>query len=149
MQPLKRIKMQAKAQMPGAAMWGTRLALLALFAFLAPGLSLADGDTHKLSADLQNLINRPKGAMVDVIIQFKHVPTEADRNEVREKGGIYRRDLHLIKGDLFRVPVRRLDELVKNPKIVYITPDRPVGKTLDHVDTVTNADLAWSLGFDG
>ena len=149
MQPLKSATILTKPQIPAAAMWGSRLALLALFVLLTAGLSFADGNQHKLSKDLEALKNGPKGATVDVIIQFKHVPTEEHRKKVREKGGIHKKDLHLIKGDLFSVPVKMLDELAQDPEIVYISPDRAVGKTLDHVDMVTNADLAWSQGFDG
>ncbi len=149
MRPLKSAMILKKLQIPAAAMWGSRLALLALITLLAAGLSFADGNQHKLSKDLEALENGPKGATVDVIIQFKHVPTEEHHKKVREKGGIHKKDLHLINGDLFSVPVKSLSELEKDPEIVYITPDRPVGKTLDHVDTVTNADLAWSQGFNG
>src|SRR2546422_10825696 len=110
MRPLKSATILTKPQIPAAAMWGSRLALLALITLLAAGLSLADGNQHKLSKDLEALKNSPKGATVDVIIQFKHVPTEEHRKKVREKGGIHKKDLHLIKGDLFSVPVKMRSE---------------------------------------
>src|SRR5437667_12894080 len=104
MQPLKSATILTKPQIPAAAMWGSRLALLALFFLLTAGLSFADGNQHKLSKDLEALKNGPKGATVYVSIQFKHVPTQEHRRKVRETRGIHTKDRSLIKAHVFTLP---------------------------------------------
>src|SRR5229473_3986908 len=78
--------------------WGARLALLALITLLAAGLSLADGNKHKLSKDLHALKGSNSGATIDVIIQFNQTPTDAHHQKVQNKGGVLKRNLDIIKG---------------------------------------------------
>jgi serine protease AprX len=130
-----------------------RLLALALFIFLPFSLAVGGngngaGSNPKIAEDLHGL-NSGSDKKVDVIIQFNHVPTAADHENVRANGGVFKKDLHVVKGALYTVPVNALQGLANNPNIVYISPDRTVGKSLDHVDMVTNADLAWSSGLDG
>jgi len=89
--------------------WGTRLALLALIILLAAGLSLADGHKHKVSQDLEALKSGPSGSTVDVIIQFNQAPTDAHHQRVQDKGGVLKRNLDLIKGAHYSVPVESLE----------------------------------------
>jgi serine protease AprX len=130
-----------------------RLLALVLFIFLPFSLAVGGngngaGSNPKIAKDLHGL-NSGSTKKVDVIIQFNHVPTAADHQNVRANGGVFKKDLHVVKGALYTVPVNALQGLANNPNIVYISPDRTVGKSLDHVDMVTNADLAWSSGLDG
>jgi serine protease AprX len=115
-----------------------------LFVLLSAGLAFGGDET--LSPDLQGL--KP-GSKVDVIIQFNHGRTADDDQDVHNRGGVFRRELHAVKGALYTVPTAELKALAKNKRVVYISPDRAVGKSLDHVDMVTNADLAWASGLDG
>jgi len=129
--------------------WGTRLALLALITLLAAGLSLADGKKSKLSKDADALKGGHKGATVDVIIQFNQTPTEAHHQKVRNKGGALKTKLDFIKSGHYSVPTEALDALAGDPDVAYITPNRPVKGSLDHVVSAVNADLAYASGWDG
>ena len=149
MQPFQRAKMLVNAQMPGAAMWGTRLALLALIILLAAGLSLADGHKHKVSQDLEALKSGPSGSTVDVIIQFNQAPTDAHHQRVQDKGGVLKRNLDVIKGAHYSVPVESLDALADDPDVVYISPDRRLNGALDNTAAAVNAKVAWQSGWDG
>src|SRR5712691_7771314 len=109
--------------------WGARLALLALIALLAAGMSLADG--NKLSKDLDALKGGHNGATVDVIIQFNQTPTAAHHQKVQSKGGVLKTKLDFIKAAHYSVPVESLDALADDPDVAYISPDRPVRGALD------------------
>src|SRR3989441_150505 len=134
--------------------WGARLVLLALITLLAAGLSLADGNKHKLSKDVDALQSGANGATVDVIIQFSHVPTDAQHGKVQAKGGALKRKLDVIKGAHYSVPVESLQTLADDPDIAYISLNRPVShtstSTLDYTPETVNAPVAWQQwGLDG
>ena len=129
--------------------WGTRLALLALFILLAAGLSLADGHKRKVSQDLEALKSGPSGSTVDVIIQFNQAPTDAHHQRVQDKGGVLKRNLDVIKGAHYSVPVESLDALADDPDVVYISPDRRLNGALDNTAAAVNAKVAWQSGWDG
>src|SRR5256712_983227 len=149
MQPFQRAKMLVNAQMPGAAMWGTRLALLTLIALLAAGLSLADGHKREVSKELEALKSGPSGSTVDVIIQFNQAPTDAHHQRVQDKGGVLKRNLDVIKGAHYSVPVESLAALADDPDVVYISPDRRLNGSLDNTAAAVNAKVAWQSGWDG
>src|SRR5437867_9693627 len=128
--------------------WGARLALLTLVTLLVAGLCLADGK-HKLSKDLDALKGSHSGATVDVIIQFNQTPTDAHHQKVQNKGGVLKTKLDFIKGAHYSVPVESLEALADDPDVAYISPDRPVKGSLDHVVSAVNADLAYASGWDG
>src|SRR2546425_1328087 len=129
--------------------WGARLALLVLITLLAAGLSLANGKKHKLSNDLDALKGGYNGTTVDVIIQFKQTPTGAHHQKVQNKGGVLKRNLDVIKGAHYSVPVESLDALADDPDVVYISPDRRLSGSLDNTAAAVNAKAAWQAGWDG
>src|SRR5712691_32240 len=129
--------------------WGARLALLALMILLAAGLSLADGNKHKLSNDLDALKGSHNGATVDVIIQFNQTPTAAHHQKVQNKGGVLKTKLDFIKGAHYSVPVESLDALADDPDVAYISPDRRLNGALDQTAAAVNANVAWQSGWDG
>src|SRR3989441_2976092 len=134
--------------------WGARLVLLALITLLAAGLSLADGNKYKLSQDLESLKGRGKGATIDVIVQYKVTPTDAQHLRVQGRGGALKRQLDVIKGAHYSVPVESLKTLADDPDIAYISLNRPVShtstSTLDYAPETVNAPVAWQQwGLDG
>src|SRR5713226_4167357 len=129
--------------------WGRRLAFLTLITLLAAGLSFADGKKHKLSDDLETSKGGKNGATVDVIIQFNQTPTAAHHQKVQNKGGVLKTKLDFIKGAHYSVPVEALDALADDPDVAYISPNRPVRRSLDHVVTAVNGDLAYASGWNG
>src|SRR5260370_3108073 len=128
--------------------WGARVALLALIILLAAGMSHADGK-DKLSKDLEALKGGNSGTTVDVIIQFNQTPTDAHHQKVQNLGGALKTKLDFIKGGHYSVPVESLDALADDPDVAYISPDRPVRGSLDHVVTAVNGDLAYASGWNG
>ncbi len=143
-----------KTVLPSAAMWGTRV-LLSIFVLLfAAGLSLAGGNKHKLSKDLDALKRGPHGTTVDVIVQYKVTPTDAQHLRVQGRGGVLRTKLDAIKGAHYSVPVESLDALANDPDVAYISPNRPLSGTstskLDYAPETVNAPVAWQQwGLDG
>lgn len=142
-------KLLPPKHLPSAAMWGTRLALLLLLVLLAAGLSFADGKRHKLSKDLEGFEDS-HGATVDVIIQFTKVPTAAQHAKVQGKGGVLKKNLDIIKGAHYTVPVEALESLADDPDVAYISPDRAVQGALDYTAVAVGAPVAWNIyGLDG
>src|SRR5713226_2902699 len=129
--------------------WGRRLAFLTLITLLAAGLSFADGKKHKLSDDLETSKGGKNGATVDVIIQFNQTPTAAHHQKVQNRGGALKTKLDFIKGAHYSVPVEALAALADDPDVAYISPNRPVRRSLDHVVSSVNGDLAYASGWDG
>src|SRR5258708_40300715 len=128
--------------------WGARVAFLALITLLAAGMSHADGK-DKLSKDLDALKGGHSGATVDVIIQFNQTPTDAHHQKVQNKGGALQTKLDFIKAAHYSVPFEALDALADDPDVAYISPNRPVRGSLDHVVTAVNGDLAYASGWNG
>jgi len=133
--------------------WGARFAFLALITLLAAALSFADGK-HKLSKDLEELKSGLSGATVDVIIQFKQAPTDAQHGKVEGHGGVLKKKLDVIRGAHYSVPVKSLPALADDPDVAYISPNRPLSgtstSTLDYTPESVNAQVAWQqVGLDG
>ncbi len=100
----------------------------------------------KISPDL-----RPAdpGAKVDVIVQFQNAPDDTHFKKVKDKGGVEKARLPLVKGGLFAVPAAALAALAANPDVAYISPDRQVAGSLDYVSPTMNAGIAWQYGWEG
>lgn len=86
------------------------------------------------------------GKKIDVIIQFNAPPGQRDLSSVP---GQVRKNLPAIDGAVFRMPVKALKGLEKNPRIRYVSPDRPVAATMDLAASTVGATAAWSWGYDG
>ena len=99
----------------------------------------------KISHDMAN----GNGGTVNVIVQFRHKPGQSHFQKVIQKGGRLKADLGIVKGGLFTIPANALEELAKDPEIVYISPDRPVKGMLDLASPAVNANIALQYGYDG
>jgi len=102
--------------------------------------------SSKLSPDL---LQADPDSTVDIIVQFTGVPTETDHQRIREHGAELKKELPVVKGALYSVPARKLEGLSENPRVVYISPDRPVWASLDLSAAAVNASVAWQWGFVG
>src|SRR5689334_2880583 len=135
------------ARLRGFAIWG-RIALVA--ALVLGSSSSLFGDSRgssKLSPEFAGLA---PGTKVDVIIQFRSNPDDSDLKNATSKGGALKNRYRFFKGAAFaRMPVAALKGLAQDSHVTYISLDRSVGKSLDHVAQAVNADIAWSYGFDG
>ena len=100
-----------------------------LVSLLTLGL-LAFAGSPKIAKDLDSIDSE---ALVDVIVQFRQVPTEAHHNKVINRGGQLKTELGFIKGSHYSIPAGKLEDLAEDPEVTYISPDRPVKASLDYV----------------
>ncbi len=108
--------------------------------------SVAFARNPKFGRDLDGVDPR---SVVDVIVQFDHVPAQADHLWVRGQGGALRMPYRRVKAGFYRVPASSLKQLANNPHVTFISPDRPVKGKLDVTAATVNAPAAWQLGLDG
>jgi len=133
------------------AMWGRR-AMTVFALILSAGFVFAGPHSpNKISKDLETAKGSGK---VDVIVQFKHVPTVANHQAVFNRGGRLKRTLGGFKGAAYTMPGNALEDLALDPEISYISPDRPVrassnGPVLDYHNESVKAPAAWVQGIDG
>src|SRR5437588_7328446 len=78
---------------------------------------------HKLAPELQNL--NPEDT-VDVIVQYRSSPAEAEHRNVVRRGGQLKHNLHIIRGAHYSIAAGRLEELANDPDVEFIAPDRLV-----------------------
>src|SRR5467141_3093346 len=91
---------------------------------------------RKISPDLKSV--KPE-ASVDVIVQFRRPPSDAD---------LLGEDVNK-KAELVSVKGANLSSLASHANVVYISPNRGVKGSLDHVVTAINADIAYAHGWNG
>lgn len=87
--------------------------------------------------------------MSDVIIQFDDRPGNADAAQISAKGGVLKKQFRNVPIASARVPVASLEGLAQNPRVKYISPDRPNQALLDRAAPAVNAPIAWQSGLDG
>ncbi len=115
------------------------------------GSSGAWAQTSKLSPDLAGI---DPHANVKVIIQWKSLPQQPAQPSLLGLVGDLVGDLlgtvlGLINATVTTVTGSSLNNLAKDPNVVYITPDRPVRGKLDYTTAAVNASAAWSAGLTG
>jgi serine protease AprX len=128
-----------------ATLWFILLAASAAFADNSK-ISPVWGHHSRVADELKSL---DQNATVDVIVQFKHAPTEEHHRSVRDRGGMHKADLHLIKGALYSIPASAIESLADDSEVDYISPDRPVRGALDYAAPAVGADIALKYGWDG
>jgi serine protease AprX len=100
----------------------------------------------KLAKDLEAM---DAADQVHVIIQFKQAPTERHHQKIRDRGGVVRGKLDVIKGGAYTLPASALNDLANDDEVAYISPDRKVGVLLDNTAAAVNAAAAWQAGYNG
>jgi serine protease AprX len=98
--------------------------------------------------------------MVEVIVQYKTVPTGVQLDHISARGQVKHIFNH-IRAVHASLPLRDVEALESDPSVVYISPDRTVSSAanwgsqnngsslLDMVGWTANAPSAWSAGLDG
>ena len=115
---------------------------------------LAFAGSPKISRDLKA---KEASGQVDVIVQFRSVPTAAHHQKVFNRGGKLKRQLGRFKGAAYTMPASELEDLASDPAVLYITPDRKLhgastgqpAAVLDFHNETINAPVAWAQGLDG
>src|SRR5580693_4715949 len=97
----------------------------------------------KIAPDLKGV---DPEAPVEVIVQYRNAAGAAD---VAADGATAKAELPLVHAQLVTVRGGNLATLAAHSSVAYISPNRPVKGSLDHVVTAVNADLAYASGWDG
>ena len=113
---------------------------------LAVTTSASAAGNMKFSPDLQ-----PTGstANVEVIVQYKIMPTEAHRRKVRSLGGTVHETMNHVKAGHYTVPVAALETLAEDPDVLYISPNRPLRGALNITAATVHSDVANAQGYTG
>ena len=96
-----------------------------------------------------------QNSMVDVIVRYNHVATEANHQRVLAQGGALRRQLDVINGSHYTIPVRALGNLAEDSDVVHISPNHKLKASqvsqapVDVAENAVNANIAFSYGWDG
>jgi len=130
-------------------------AVIALVGVVAAGL-LAQPPKHPVAGFpvahhriAQDLTPASPDELVQVIVQYQHQATEHHHQAIRDRGGSLRARLDSIKAAAYSIPASRLREIAEGPDVVYISPDRAVGATMDVAAAAVNATVAYSNGYTG
>jgi hypothetical protein len=99
--------------------YSTILALFVCSFSAAQGAGKLDPELKDLSSD----------QAVDVIVQFKSAPTEAQHRRVLAHGGQLKETLDIIRAAHCAVPANHLEALSAEPDVEFIAPDRKVKAT--------------------
>jgi serine protease AprX len=105
-------------------------------------------DWHKVSKDLADELGQP-GASVDVIVQYKNDPSDADLAKFIAKAAKLKDHLKRFSAASFTAPAATIDALSDDPNVVYVSPDRQVSAQFDASEQTINAPAAWQIGLDG
>ena len=84
-----------------------------------------------------------KNALVHVIVQFKHTPTDAHHKKVTDRGGVLHETLSVIKSAHYSIPASEIDDFSDDPEVTFITPDRSLAGSLDLTSQAVNATSVW------
>jgi serine protease AprX len=131
----------------------TRPIVITLLTLWTANLGHAASD--KLAPELQNLRSEDS---VDVIVQYRQVPTEAHHRRILERGGELKHTLDIIRGAHYSISASQLEVLSNDPDVEFVSPDRTLTATANPLYTgspdygwrTVGADLAGSVfGLDG
>src|SRR5207245_10436854 len=87
---------------------------------------------------------------VQVIVQYRQMPTAVHRQRVADLGGVHVQTLHLIKSSVVRLSLSAVEELVKDPDVAYVSPYRKLAPTSDdQTEQTVGADTEQKSGWDG
>ncbi|MBL8292325.1 MAG: hypothetical protein JNN08_10845, partial [Bryobacterales bacterium] len=103
--------------------------LIRLGVVLLTTISAAIAGHPKIAKDLEKADGK---STVDVIIRYRVMPGDRQRQKVVEKGGTAKLSLDVIKGAAYSVPVDQLVGLADDPDVAYISRDHDLQPSLDY-----------------
>ncbi|MBA3805354.1 MAG: hypothetical protein H0X14_06535, partial [Acidobacteria bacterium] len=91
-----------------------------------------DAKDSKIPSDLRSLIdtNQDRTRLHDVIVQMSERPGGAHRDMVKRHGGTTNHQFQSIDALFVRMPLAGVDALAAERRVVFITPDRKVRRTM-------------------
>src|SRR5579871_457180 len=77
-----------------------------------------------------SLSGNPGGSdLIDVIVQYRQTPTEANHNRILAKGGQLRHNFDIIRGAHYLIPASQFEQLASDPDIAHVSLDHAVKST--------------------
>ena len=120
-----------------------RNVLITFMALTAAGL--AQAAAQKLAPELRNLKTESR---VDVIVQFRHTPTQAQHRKLLKRGGQLKDNLDIVRAAHYSISAKELEALSNDPDIEFISGDQDVKVTANSLYT-GNPDYGWrTVGAD-
>jgi len=116
---------------------------------LLAGCALLVGTTYSQQSKPGHLPGSNPNTPVNVIIQYKHPPSELHHRRVRRRGGFLLAELPAVRGAAYSVPAGVLTELANDPEVFHISPDHKLRSSLDTTAAAVNAAAAWQTGLTG
>ena len=113
--------------------------LLTLALITVPGIALAQ--STRISKDLSQAST---SGSVNVIVQYRVIPTDSHFARVLSRGGSLRDDMRNLKAGAFRVPANSISSIANDPDVSYISPDRQVAGTGN--PGANNSSHTWNNG---
>jgi len=109
--------------------------------------SFGQAAEHKIAAELRN---RAPDETVDVIVQFRHPPTDAQHQRMLYRGAHLKRSLDIIQAAHYSLSANQIAAISEDPDVEFISPDRPVYATAytgnpDYGWRTVGADMATSV----
>ena len=87
---------------------------------------------------------------VEVIVQFREIPTRAHFRRMANLGGVHRQALKLVRGGVFTLPLSAVRALANDPDVLYVSPNRSLNLTAaDQYEATIGGDAAQRYGWDG
>ena len=121
------------------------LARLIKFTLLLTPL-LCFGVSPKIAPDL---VGVPPQTTVTVIIRFSSPLDSAGKQKLKNQGGMLKAELSLIHAAAYTLPAAALNGIANDPQVIYISPDRSLGATLDYASPTVGAQIALQYGWNG
>jgi serine protease AprX len=112
----------------------------------APVTQKGAAAASKFSADLNDHVGQD--GMVTVIVQHRRMPSNSHLKDMQGRGATIKSKLSTIRAVTMHVPASMVEELAKDPNVLYITPDREQKMTAnpatEEFATAVEADVAAS-----
>jgi serine protease AprX len=110
-----------------------------------------------------DVFNHASGGLVEVIVQLKkgygigalnqvlqfQDPGDQQQEQIENQHGQDKHNFNVIGAFHLRVPSWAIPMIANLPGVAYITPVRPVQKSLDITDVTVAANIAWNYGWTG
>ena len=112
---------------------------------LVAGVSLVFAGS-KIAPDLSTTSASP--VAIPVIVQYATTPTKSELKALGAYGQIKKQFVH-INALSVTLTVPQILTVSQDTNVAYISPNRPTKGTLDITTATVNANMAWSLGYNG
>jgi len=120
-----------------------KLNLVLLTSLILPAGPLA---AAQISDDLRNA--NPDSTL-NVIVQYRTMPTERHRMQAASHGGRVRAHLDLIRSMAYSISGRELRDLAADNDVEHISLDHPLNATMEDAEPAVNANIAFASGYTG